>query len=88
MPESKKKTVSYSKRMATKKHFVVLKGTNVLGVFSTLRGACKFLSDKNFPSYWTVVRSDNWKNGRRGIKRYIPEQSEYSIQQAPHKYSA
>jgi hypothetical protein len=54
--EEKKKWISYSDRMATKKYYVLLEDKDVLGVFSTLRKACEFMTGKKFPSYWTLVR--------------------------------
>lgn len=57
MPD-KKKWVSYSKRMATKKHYVLLEDKIVLGVFTTLSKVCKFMEGKDFPSYWTLTRKD------------------------------
>lgn len=55
----KKKNISYSKRMSTKKYYVLLEKTDVLGVFTTLKKACDFMKEEKFPSYWTLVRQEN-----------------------------
>ena len=54
-----KNWVSYSERMATKKYYVLLEKSDVLGVFTTLKKACDFMKGKKFPSYWTLIRQEN-----------------------------
>jgi len=49
---------TYKKEQQTRKHYVLLNDRDVMGVFSTLKKVCEFMSGENFPSYWTLVRKD------------------------------
>ena len=49
---------TYKKEQETKKHYVLLRDRDVLGVFSTLSKVCNFMEGEKFPSYWTLTRKD------------------------------
>ena len=85
MKDEEKGWLNYSERMSTKKHFVISKGNDVLGVFPTLKTACDNLDLKGFPSYWTVIRPEKWKDLHNDIKRY--DSKLYTIHQVTHFYN-
>jgi hypothetical protein len=44
--------------MKDKNYYVLLKETDVLGVFGSLKRLCDTMKGKDFPSYWTLIRKD------------------------------
>lgn len=52
--------VTYKERMKDKMNFVLIKNDVVLGTFGNLRKITEFVKDENFPSYWTLVRKDEY----------------------------
>ncbi|WP_445955427.1 hypothetical protein [Yeosuana sp.] len=52
--------VTYKERMKDKMNFVLIKNNVVLGTFGNLRKITEFIKDDNFPSYWTLVRKDEY----------------------------
>lgn len=52
--------VTYKERMKDKMNFVLIKNDVVLGTFGNLRKITEFVKDDNFPSYWTLVRKDEY----------------------------
>lgn len=51
---------TYKERMKNKMNFVLIKGDIVLGTFGNLKKITEFVGDKNFPSYWTLVRKEEY----------------------------
>ena len=52
--------VTHKERMKNKMNFVLIKNDVVLGTFGNLRKITEFVKDKSFPSYWTLVRKDEF----------------------------
>ena len=52
--------VTYKERMKDKMNFVLIKNDVVLGTFGNLRKITEYIKDDNFPSYWTLVRKDEY----------------------------
>lgn len=52
--------VTYKERMKDKMNFVLIKNDIVLGTFGNLRKITEFIENDNFPSYWTLVRKDDY----------------------------
>ena len=51
---------TYKERIKDKHNFVLIKGNEVLGTFGNLKKITDFIEDENFPSYWTLVRKDEY----------------------------
>ena len=78
-------TISYSKRISTKKHYVISYEKDVIGVFTTLKKACDFMDGEDFPSYWTIVRSMKWKERSNGIRKFEDRKYNFLIFEVPFK---
>jgi len=52
--------VTYKERKENKHSFVLIKDGEVLGTFGNLRKITEFVKDEKFPSYWTLVRKDQY----------------------------
>lgn len=50
--------VTYKEQQKNKKYYVLLKDGVPLGTFGNLKKVVEFVEDKDFPSYWTLVRKD------------------------------
>lgn len=50
---------TYKEQQKNKKYFVLLKDGVPLGTFGNLKKVVEFVNDKDFPSYWTLVRKTN-----------------------------
>lgn len=55
--------VTYKERLTNRKYFEILKGNITIGVFTSFKKLCEATKnkDKNFPSYWTLVKLDRTK---------------------------
>lgn len=62
--------VTYKERKENTKHYVLLEGDTVLGVFGNLKKVCEFMGGKDFPSYSTLTK--------KGLDRV--DHKEYSLQ--------
>ena len=51
---------TYKERIKDKTNFVLIKNDVVLGTFGNLRKITEFIEDDNFPSYWTLVRKNEY----------------------------
>ncbi|AXP80917.1 hypothetical protein CJ739_1832 [Mariniflexile rhizosphaerae] len=51
---------TYKERIKDKTNFVLIKNDVVLGTFGNLKKITDFVEDENFPSYWTLVRKDEY----------------------------
>ena len=47
---------TYKEQQKNKHYFVLLKDGVPLGTFGNLKKITEFMEDKDFPSYWTLVR--------------------------------
>jgi hypothetical protein len=47
---------TYKEQIKNKHNFVLMKKDEVLATFGNLRKLVEFVSDINFPSYWTLIR--------------------------------
>jgi len=59
---------TYKQRMKDKTNYVLLKDCVVIGTYGNLKKITENVEDKNFPSYWTLIRKsenpiefDNYK---------------------------
>ena len=41
-------------------NFVLIKDDIVLGTFGSLKKITEFIEDDNFPSYWTLIRKNDY----------------------------
>lgn len=48
--------VTYKERIQNKTNYVLIENDVVLGTFGNLKKITDFMKDKDFPSYWTLVR--------------------------------
>lgn len=51
---------TYKERIKNLHYFVLVKDCEVLGTFGSLKKITDFVKDDNFPSYWTLVRKDQF----------------------------
>jgi len=51
---------TYKERMKNKMNFVLIKDDIVLGTFGNLKKITEFIEDDNFPSYWTLIRKNDY----------------------------
>lgn len=49
---------TYKEQRKNRMYYVLLKDGVPLGAFGNLKKIMEFVEDKNFPSYWTLVRKD------------------------------
>lgn len=49
---------TYKEQQKNKKYYVLLKEGVPLGTFGNLKKITEFVEDKDFPSYWTLVRKE------------------------------
>ncbi len=52
--------VTYKERKENKNSFVLLENGIPLGTFGNLKKVVDFLKDKDFPSYWTLIRKSDY----------------------------
>ena len=52
--------VTYKEQQKNKKYFVLLKDGVPLGTFGNLKKITEFVTDEDFPSYWTLVRKSEY----------------------------
>lgn len=61
--------VSYKERKAKAKYYVLIKDTEVIGLYGSLKNLCDTYKeiDSSFPSYWTLTRK---KENRLDFREY------------------
>ena len=66
--------VTYKERKENQQNFVLIKDGVPLGTFGNLKKITEHIKDKDFPSYWTLIRKTE----------YPLECGDYSIHKVKH----
>lgn len=65
---------TYKEQLELRRAWVLIKDGEVLGVFGNLKKLCDFMEEKDFPSYWTLVRKKDtridWKEYSIQVVKY------------------